>query len=120
MIAYDCLINKFSKLSYVIEVDHTINHRWLVVFRIRAQENVIKCHAELCFVGSLWCDIEQYLPHGEEHQADVDDELVGENVILDVLVDGTQDQVVLEFLSLFLANLTRLVYLIISAIITQI
>lgn len=120
MIAYDCLVNKASKLSYVIEVGHAINRRWLVFARIRAQENVVECHAELCFVGSLWCDIEQYLPHGEEHQADMDDELVRENVILDVLVDGTQNEVVLEFLSLFLANLTRLVWLIISAIITQI
>ena len=50
----------------------------------------------------------------------MDDELVRENVILDVLVDGTQNEVVLEFLSLFLANLTRLVWLIISAIIAQI
>ena len=50
----------------------------------------------------------------------MNDELVRENVILDVLVDGTQDQVVLEFLPLFLAILTRLVWLIISAIITQV
>ena len=47
-------------------------------------------------------------------------ELVWENVILDVLVDGTQDQVVLERLSLFLADLSRLVRLIFLAIITQV